>query len=157
MNRVFHPWFNMFVTVSSIDIGSCHPHVQLNAKWNEKLQLSLKDNLDCALTKMKVCPKCNKNKAQLKRPKTGELICKECFFAVFEYEIHQTISSSKLFKRGERVAIAASGGKDSTVLAHVMKTLNDRYDYGLDLFLLSIDEGAFNILKFLLACRNCRL
>lgn len=30
---------------------------------------------------------------------------------------------------------------DSTVLAHIMKTLNDRYDYGLDLFLLSIDEG----------------
>ncbi|KAG8882013.1 nucleotidyltransferase, partial [Tulasnella sp. 331] len=30
---------------------------------------------------------------------------------------------------------------DSTVLAHVMKTLNDRYDYGLELFLLSIDEG----------------
>lgn len=30
---------------------------------------------------------------------------------------------------------------DSTVLAHVMKTLNDRYDYGLDLYLLSIDEG----------------
>ena len=31
--------------------------------------------------------------------------------------------------------------KDSTVLAHVMKTLNDRYNYGLELFLLSIDEG----------------
>lgn len=30
---------------------------------------------------------------------------------------------------------------DSTVLAHVMKTLNDRYRYGLELFLLSIDEG----------------
>lgn len=30
---------------------------------------------------------------------------------------------------------------DSTVLAYVMKTLNDRYDYGLELFLLSIDEG----------------
>lgn len=30
---------------------------------------------------------------------------------------------------------------DSTVLAHVMKALNERYDYGLDLFLLSIDEG----------------
>jgi cytoplasmic tRNA 2-thiolation protein 1 len=30
---------------------------------------------------------------------------------------------------------------DSTVLAHVMKTLNERYNYGLDLFLLSIDEG----------------
>jgi hypothetical protein len=33
------------------------------------------------------------------------------------------------------------GGKDSTVLAHVMTTLNERYKYGLDLFLLSIDEG----------------
>lgn len=30
---------------------------------------------------------------------------------------------------------------DSTVLAHVMKTLNDQYNYGLQLFLLSIDEG----------------
>ena len=30
---------------------------------------------------------------------------------------------------------------DSTVLAYVMKTLNDRYQYGLQLFLLSIDEG----------------
>ena len=27
------------------------------------------------------------------------------------------------------------------MLAYVMKTLNERYDYGLDLFLLSIDEG----------------
>ncbi|KAG2451616.1 hypothetical protein HYH02_003397 [Chlamydomonas schloesseri] len=48
---------------------------------------------------------------------------------------------NKLFKRGERLAIAASGGKDSTVLAHIMTTLNARHDYGLDLFLLSIDEG----------------
>jgi hypothetical protein len=30
---------------------------------------------------------------------------------------------------------------DSTVLAYVMKLLNDRYSYGLDLVLLSIDEG----------------
>lgn len=90
---------------------------------------------------MKLCPKCNSNKAQLKRPKTGEMICKECFYLAFENEIHQTITSTKLFKRGERVAIGASGGKDSTVLAHIMKTLNERHDYGLELFLLSIDEG----------------
>ena len=30
---------------------------------------------------------------------------------------------------------------DSTVLAHVLTILNERYDYGLDLYLLSIDEG----------------
>lgn len=90
---------------------------------------------------MKTCCVCREQKAQLKRPKTGELICKSCFFNVFETEIHETIVNSNLFKRGEKVVIAASGGKDSTVLAHIMKTLNDRYDYGLDLYLLSIDEG----------------
>ena len=49
--------------------------------------------------------------------------------------------SNNLFQRGDKVAIGASGGKDSTVLAYIMKTLNERHEYGLDLFLLSIDEG----------------
>uniref|UniRef100_A0A8D8ANY0 Cytoplasmic tRNA 2-thiolation protein 1 n=2 Tax=Culex pipiens TaxID=7175 RepID=A0A8D8ANY0_CULPI len=80
-------------------------------------------------------------RAFLKRPKTGDTLCKECFFLAFETEIHNTIEQGKLFERGSLVAIAASGGKDSTVLAHVMKTLNERYDYGLKLVLLSIDEG----------------
>ncbi|CAH1240491.1 CTU1 [Branchiostoma lanceolatum] len=86
------------------------------------------------------CGLCEK-RAMLKRPKTGGALCKECFFKVFEAEVHQTITSASLFKRGETVAIAASGGKDSTVLAHLMKLLNERHDYGLTLFLLSVDEG----------------
>ena len=48
---------------------------------------------------------------------------------------------SRIFEPGDYVAIGASGGKDSTVLAHIMKTLNERYNYGLKLVLLSIDEG----------------
>ncbi|XP_045515406.1 cytoplasmic tRNA 2-thiolation protein 1 [Pieris brassicae] len=83
---------------------------------------------------------CGKN-AMLKRPKTGDALCKECFFWAFETEIHFTITKGELFKSGDSVAVAASGGKDSTVLAHVLKTLNNRYSYGLDLMLLSIDEG----------------
>ncbi|XP_071955491.1 cytoplasmic tRNA 2-thiolation protein 1-like [Antedon mediterranea] len=86
------------------------------------------------------CGLCEKN-AILKRPKTGDALCKDCFYHAFETEIHQTIIDAELFKRGETVAIGASGGKDSTVLAHVMKVLNERYDYGLNLFLLSVDEG----------------
>lgn len=83
---------------------------------------------------------CGKN-AILKRPKTGHALCKECFYWAFEEEIHHTITAAELFKPGEYVAIGASGGKDSTVLAYVMKLLNDRYNYGLKLALLSIDEG----------------
>lgn len=90
---------------------------------------------------MKKCCICKDKRAILKRPKTLQSICKECFFDVFEQEIHYTITSNALFKRGTKIAIAASGGKDSTVLAHVMTLLNQRYDYGLELCLLSIDEG----------------
>ncbi|XP_037949397.1 cytoplasmic tRNA 2-thiolation protein 1-like [Teleopsis dalmanni] len=81
------------------------------------------------------------NKAVLKRPKTGDPFCKECFFNAFENEIHFTITNNKLFTPGLKVAIGASGGKDSTVLAYVLKTLNERYNYGVELTLLSIDEG----------------
>jgi len=79
--------------------------------------------------------------AALIRPKTSEPYCKQCFFDAFETEIHETITKEQLFKPGETIAIAASGGKDSTVLAHVMKLLNEKYSYGLKLVLLSIDEG----------------
>ncbi|KAM3464760.1 hypothetical protein MY5147_009432 [Beauveria neobassiana] len=87
------------------------------------------------------CVRCNSQKAVVKRPKNHHKLCKECFLTVFEDEVHHTIISSKLFLRGEKVAIGASGGKDSTVLASVLKTLNERHNYGLDLVLLSVDEG----------------
>ncbi len=87
------------------------------------------------------CELCNIRNARIKRPKNQMPVCQECFFIVFEEEIHHTIVSNKLFTAGERIAIGASGGKDSTVLAHIMTTLNKRYDYGLNLELLSVDEG----------------
>ena len=71
-----------------------------------------------------------------------------------------------MFKPGEKIALGASGGKDSTgknlifqniyfylnvkskilflyniVIAHIMHHLNKKYSYGLNLFLLSVDEG----------------
>ena len=70
----------------------------------------------------------------LRRPKTFEDVCRECFFQAFENEIHETITSSCMFKQGERIAVAASGGKDSTVLAHVgLFGLNNDAVHGLSL------------------------
>jgi hypothetical protein len=57
------------------------------------------------------CALCSTNRPILKRPKTGQQICKECFFYVFETEVHNTIVDAQLFKPGDRVAIGASGGK----------------------------------------------
>lgn len=90
----------------------------------------------CAL-----CDPSSPRRAILRRPKTAQAVCRECFYLAFETEVHHTIMRNSLFKRNEKVGVAASGGKDSTVLAHIMTLLNERYDYGLDLQLLSIDEG----------------
>lgn len=87
------------------------------------------------------CVLCKTERALIKRPKNHQKLCKTCFMRIFEDEVHHTIISSSLFFPGEKVAIGASGGKDSTVLASVLKTLNERHNYGLDLILLSIDEG----------------
>jgi cytoplasmic tRNA 2-thiolation protein 1 len=87
------------------------------------------------------CALCTDFRAVIIRPKNHQKLCKVCFISIFEREIHETITTSGLFQRGERIAIGASGGKDSTVLASVLKTLNERYKYGLELLLLSIDEG----------------
>ena len=58
-----------------------------------------------------LCDECNTARAVLKRPKNSSHLCKECFYALFESEIHETIVENALFRPGQRVAIAASGGK----------------------------------------------
>ncbi|ORY62508.1 PP-loop ATPase superfamily protein [Pseudomassariella vexata] len=87
------------------------------------------------------CAICKTQRALIRRPKNHQKLCKSCFIQIFEDEVHHTITSSQLFSPGERIAIGASGGKDSTVLASVLKTLNEKHKYGVDLVLLSIDEG----------------
>jgi cytoplasmic tRNA 2-thiolation protein 1 len=49
---------------------------------------------------MPLCGVCKKTSAQLKRPKTLELICKECFYDAFEKEVHETITQNKIFSKG---------------------------------------------------------
>ncbi|KAK3054082.1 cytosolic thiouridylase subunit Ctu1 [Extremus antarcticus] len=82
------------------------------------------------------CEICKIARAQILRPKNSSRICAPCFTALFEAEAAETIIANNLFQPGERVAIGASG-----VLASVLKTLNERHDWKLDLVLLSIDEG----------------
>lgn len=58
------------------------------------------------------CQLCHSARALVKRPKTGQQVCKDCFFEVFETEVHNSIiEGDGIFARGEKVAIGASGGK----------------------------------------------
>uniref|UniRef100_A0A1I7VDY5 Cytoplasmic tRNA 2-thiolation protein 1 n=1 Tax=Loa loa TaxID=7209 RepID=A0A1I7VDY5_LOALO len=86
------------------------------------------------------CWQCDAS-ASVKRSKDGKPACVVCFTDAFEAEVHEVIKTYGLFGKGKKVAVGASGGKDSTVLIHVLNKLNQKYDYGLDIILLSIDEG----------------
>ncbi|ORY77343.1 cytoplasmic tRNA 2-thiolation protein 1 [Protomyces lactucae-debilis] len=87
------------------------------------------------------CELCQVRKPQMRRPRNGMKLCKDCFCTSLEHESYKTIVKHKLFHRGERIAIGSSGGKDSVFAAYMLKTLNERYDLGLDLVMLSVDEG----------------
>lgn len=94
------------------------------------------------------CYNCKTNKAILIRPKNASKLCKTCFLDEFETDVHKTIVQNNLFSPNENVAVAISGGKDSTVLAYVLDFLNKKYNYGISLFLLSVDEGIKNYRDF---------
>lgn len=87
------------------------------------------------------CEVCFVKRAIIVRSKDRMKVCKECFYELFETEIHKLIIGSGMFPRGSKVGVGISGGKDSTVLAYVLDKLNKIYDYGIELFLLCVDEG----------------
>ena len=90
---------------------------------------------------MVLCEVCHQANAQVIRPETGQKVCKHCFSICFEDEVLQTIRRFDLISPGDVVAIGVSGGKDSTVLMHVLHTLNQRYNLGFRIELVCIDEG----------------
>lgn len=71
------------------------------------LLISLPANNPCHKMPLS-CDLCQQ-KAIMKRPKTGGKLCKDCFYFMFEEEIHKTIVDANLFTKGETVAIGASG------------------------------------------------
>uniref|UniRef100_A0A9L0K507 tRNA(Ile)-lysidine/2-thiocytidine synthase N-terminal domain-containing protein n=1 Tax=Equus asinus TaxID=9793 RepID=A0A9L0K507_EQUAS len=66
-------------------------------------------------------------------------VCGACFCAAFEAEVLHTVVAGRLLPPGAVVAVGASGGKDSTVLAHVLQVLAPRL--GISLRLVAVDEG----------------
>lgn len=62
-------------------------------------------------------------------------MCKEHFIEFFEDKVEQTIHEFDLFSNNSKIAVAASGGKDSTTLLYLIKKLHG------NITAIAIDEG----------------
>ena len=85
------------------------------------------------------CQRCNKN-AVIYQKYSNAHLCKAHFIEDVERKIKRDIRKFKMVERGDRIAVALSGGKDSTVLLYILhKILQDRRD--IELLAITIDEG----------------
>ncbi len=79
------------------------------------------------------CKLCEK-KAVITKPQ----LCKEHYIEWFEKKVKDTIEKYNLLEKNEKIAVAASGGKDSTTILYLLKK------FGYDITAISIDEGIPN-------------
>lgn len=85
-----------------------------------------------------VCKKCKQEPVFALA--SGEKLCKKCFNSYIEKKFRKTIRKYELIEKGDRIAVALSGGKDSSVLLKLMHSIwAQRKDF--QLFAILIDEG----------------
>ena len=85
------------------------------------------------------CDLCGRD-AFYRRPYSGEAFCRSCYPKAFEKRVQETITSRKMLRPTERLAVGVSGGKDSVSLLHVLAKLEKRFP-SAELVAVTIDEG----------------
>ena len=85
------------------------------------------------------CTRCGKN-AVIYQKYSNAHLCKFHFIEDVERKVKRDIRKFKMVEKGDRIAVALSGGKDSIALLYLMqKIFRDRPD--LEILAITIDEG----------------
>lgn len=66
---------------------------------------------------MRTCKLCKSERAEIYLPYARLALCKGCFNTFYIRRVKRTIEKYKMFKEGESIGLAVSGGKDSVALA----------------------------------------
>lgn len=81
------------------------------------------------------CSKCEKRKAVIELRYMKEYYCGDCFSKLYEKRVKKSIRKHNMIEKGDKIALAVSGGKDSLSMANVLNKLNR------DVVAITIDEG----------------
>ena len=88
---------------------------------------------------MENCHKCGNPQIIINRKQSGQMLCQECFVESIQEKVLKDIRKQKLIKKGDKVLVALSGGKDSVMVLHILNSLRNRRI--IDLVAVTIDEG----------------
>jgi len=103
------------------------------------------------------CKNCKKNPV-ISRRYSGEVLCKSCFFKSFERNAQKELRRqiNLLIKNSDikikKIGIGLSGGKDSTVALHILKSYVGKRN--IQIIGLSVDEGIPNYRSKSLDCAS---
>jgi cytoplasmic tRNA 2-thiolation protein 1 len=70
------------------------------------------------------CSRCSENPSYYTRRYSGESLCSSCFKGTMVGKVRRTISKYGMLRRGQKVGVAVSGGKDSLSLLKILHELN---------------------------------
>jgi uncharacterized protein (TIGR00269 family) len=87
-----------------------------------------------------LCSACNRREAFFFRPYSGERLCRKCFAESIEAKVRATITRYRMLQFDDRIAVAVSGGKDSTSLLHILAKMERRHPKA-SLVAVIVDEG----------------
>lgn len=87
------------------------------------------------------CSECQ-IEASVYLPYSSKHLCQKDFFHMFDKRFRKTVRQFELLKKGDRIAVGLSGGKDSCVLLHSLAQL--KKDLPFDIVAVTIDEGITN-------------
>jgi uncharacterized protein (TIGR00269 family) len=100
---------------------------------------------------------CERRESFFFRPYSGERLCKKCFVESIEAKVRASIAKYRMFNFDDRVAVAVSGGKDSTSLLHILAKM-ERAHPKASLVAVTVDEGikGYRDEALEIAAANCK-
>lgn len=83
------------------------------------------------------CAHCSKN-AKVELKYLGKWLCEACFCRLIERRISRTIRKNRLIQKGDKIAVAFSGGQDSSLMLHYLAGYAKQRR--IDIFALYVDR-----------------
>lgn len=89
------------------------------------------------------------------RRQSGQYLCRTCFSKSIHSKFRKTIRAHTYVEKGDTIAVGLSGGKDSTVLLHLLCDL--KKDRPFEMAAIIIDEGisTYREKTIKMAVKNC--